>query len=291
LDCGKKDITLLARGAWKETIDRDGLCIRHYIQCRTTVDRIKTIESLATDDCYDLIIVVMQYTQLTAVLPILAANSSKNIMLVGNNANSVDTCRTLQEVSYPKKQIALGFQATGGRRENNRVISIHPGFGIKLGGLHDALTIEYKKLLHEVFHQAKCKLTFFDNMDAYYKCHLAFILPVCFACYACDGNLKKADTKLLNQVVDAVNEGYSLLETLGYPFVPPGEARFFRNKRSQFYLVLWVVAKTALGRLAASDHAMNARGEMAALNNAFDKLKVQANLPMPHWDALETYLH
>ena len=42
----KHDITLLARGSWKENIDKNGLLIRHYIQRKTSVDRI--LNSLIT---------------------------------------------------------------------------------------------------------------------------------------------------------------------------------------------------------------------------------------------------
>lgn len=42
---GKNDVTILARGHWKESIDKNGLIIRHYGQLHTTVDHIKTTDS------------------------------------------------------------------------------------------------------------------------------------------------------------------------------------------------------------------------------------------------------
>ncbi|MCD8348626.1 MAG: hypothetical protein LUD16_11925 [Lachnospiraceae bacterium] len=57
--CKKNDITLLARGKWKETIDSNGLVIRHYVQRKTTVDCLKTINALELDDKYELIFVVI----------------------------------------------------------------------------------------------------------------------------------------------------------------------------------------------------------------------------------------
>lgn len=56
----KNVVTLLARGEWKEMIDQKGLTIRHWVQRKTTVDRVQTIDTLAPDDCYDLVFVVMQ---------------------------------------------------------------------------------------------------------------------------------------------------------------------------------------------------------------------------------------
>ena len=53
-------------GEWKERLDQRGLVIRHWAQCRTTVDRVATIDTLAPDDCYDLVFVTMQGWSRTA---------------------------------------------------------------------------------------------------------------------------------------------------------------------------------------------------------------------------------
>ena len=67
----KNVVTLLARGEWKEMIDQKGLVIRHWVQRKTTTERIKTVDTLAPDDYYDLVFVVMQAGQLPDVLPVL----------------------------------------------------------------------------------------------------------------------------------------------------------------------------------------------------------------------------
>ena len=71
----KNVVTMLARGEWKERLDQRGLVIRHWAQCRTTVDRVATIDTLAPDDCYDLVFVTMQAGQLPDVLPCLLYTS------------------------------------------------------------------------------------------------------------------------------------------------------------------------------------------------------------------------
>ena len=65
----KNDVTLLARGEWKERIDQKGLVIRQWAQRKTTVDRVRTIDVLAPEDFYDLVFVVLQAGQLPDVLP------------------------------------------------------------------------------------------------------------------------------------------------------------------------------------------------------------------------------
>ena len=81
----KNVVTMLARGEWKERLDQRGLVIRHWAQCRTTVDRVATIDTLAPDDSYDLVFVTMQAGQLPDVLPILKQNRSEYFVFVGND--------------------------------------------------------------------------------------------------------------------------------------------------------------------------------------------------------------
>ena len=49
-----------------------------------------------------------------------------------------------------------------------------------------------------------------------------------------------------------------------------------------------VMAKTPLGRLCASDHAMNAVPEMKYLDEAFEALRRQAGTAMPMWEKLRS---
>ncbi len=54
------DVTLLARGIWRETLERDGLTIVHHLQKKTTHDRPRIIGAL-NGEHYDLVFAVMQY--------------------------------------------------------------------------------------------------------------------------------------------------------------------------------------------------------------------------------------
>ena len=64
LKMGKNGVTLLARGDWKDTLEKHGLVIRHYLQMKTTTDKIKVTGCLSPDDKYDIIFVVMQADQI-----------------------------------------------------------------------------------------------------------------------------------------------------------------------------------------------------------------------------------
>ena len=79
------DVTLLARGQWKEQLQQNGLMIRNHLQRRTTLDRPRVIGSTQEDDTYDAVFAVMPYNKMQAILEPLAAIHSPVVVLVGNN--------------------------------------------------------------------------------------------------------------------------------------------------------------------------------------------------------------
>jgi 2-dehydropantoate 2-reductase len=282
------DLTLLARGDWKRTIDEHGLVVRHYVQMKTTVDRVKTIDALAPEDVYDIVFVMMQCTQLPAVLPALAANRSSLIVFVGNNTDPVGTKNTVCADGFPYKQVLFGFQTSGGRRENGRVICVRAGSQISIGGI-DGDNTACAQVIHALG-DAKYSVSEVSDMDAWLKSHLATILPLAYAVYACGGNLRRADGKLIKDVIAAVCEGFEILRTLGIPPLPAAVPEYFSHKPRLVRLLLWLAFKTPVGRLAMSDHAMSAIHEMDALNVAFAEIRQRANIAAPAWDALEKYM-
>ena len=55
------------------------------------------------------------------------------------------------------------------------------------------------------------------------------------------------------------------------------------------YTMMWIMAKTAIGRLAATDHCCHAVTEMEGLDRAWAELRAkQPEFPMPNWDALRS---
>lgn len=134
------EVFMLARGERYKQLVQDGLVIQHYFQRKKTVDKINVVLSLEVSDYYDIIFVVMQYHQFQSVLSVLAANVSENIALVGNNADAESMRDFLIENSTTKKQVAFGFQISGGMRtDTGSVISIHGGGNVLAGELGDAM--------------------------------------------------------------------------------------------------------------------------------------------------------
>jgi len=282
---GGNDVTVLARGKRIAELQQDGLVIRHYLQRKTTVDKVNVVSVLQPDDIYDLIFVVMMYSDLEAVLPVLADNQSRSVVFVGNNADARATQNYLQEHSSPEKQIAFGFQASGGMREGSgRIICIRGGGHMDLGGLDGDLS--WRPLLEKAFENARYKLVFYADFDPWLKSHIIVVMVLGYATYAYDGDLRKITRDMMGQIVGALDEGYSVLEAVGYTVTPASQAQFIRKRRRLVSLFLRIYAMTPIHRLTFSPSQLD---EFVALNNAFDALKQKVNILTPNWDALERY--
>lgn len=282
----KNVVTLLARGEWKEMIDQKGLVIRHWVQRKTTIDRVQTVDALAPDDFYDLIFVVMQAGQLPEVLPILKENRSQYFVFVGNDPHAKEILQYLQR---PADKVAFGFQNSAGRRERDRVISVHTGVGMTVGGATTPLSGAFRIRLKTAFDGVKYKLTFYGDMDEWLKCHIALILPICYVCYACNGDLTRATRQQRGAILDAAYEACLMLKDAGIPVNDKDNTDVFRqgsSGRRQMEAMVFVMAKTPLGRLCASDHAMHAVPEMQYLDEAFEALRRQTGTAMPMWENL-----
>ena len=110
-----KDVTLLARGNWAAEIKQNGLRVKDKFSPRVSVSRIPVVSKLAPDAQYDVIFVVLRYTQLDSALDTLRENQTKNIVFVGNNVRP----RALA-AALPGKNVLFAFALSAGHRESDR---------------------------------------------------------------------------------------------------------------------------------------------------------------------------
>ena len=170
-----KDTTLLARGNWAEEIQKNGLRIKDKFSPRVSVSRIPVVTELKPENQYDVIFVVLRYTQLDAILETLRANQIKNIVFVGNNVRA-----SALAASLPEKNVLFAFVSSAGHRERDRVASIDLK-KITIGQLAGAPSNE--QLIGQIFAGTKYKVTYEPNMGDYLLFHAAFVLPLAFSCY------------------------------------------------------------------------------------------------------------
>ena len=277
-----KDVTLLARDPWAEEIRSNGLRIKNSLSHRTAVSRIPVATGLSPEDAYDVIFVAVRYTQIETILDALRASRAKTVIFVGNNVRASETAALL-----PEKTVLFAFTSAAGHRENDHVDSVDLR-KITIGPLRGAPSQE--RLIQEIFAGTKYKVTYEPNMGDYLLCHAAFVLPAVFACYKTDGDLKKLrkDNAYLNRLIDANIEGYRAIRNAGHEILPDADKEFegtaYRKTCFRFFKLM---CATVLGKICASDHAMNAVDEMGALNRDMKAFFDAAGAAYPVWQALE----
>ena len=277
-----KDVTLLARGKWAGEIEKNGLRIKDKFSPRVSVSRMPVVTELKPEDRYDVIFVVLRYTQLDSILETLRANPTANIVFVGNNVRAQALAASL-----PEKNVLFAFASSAGHRESDRVASVDMK-KITVGQLADAPSQE--ELIGQIFGGTKYKVTYEPNMGDYLLCHAAFVLPAAFACYKTDGDLKKlkGNTAYLSRLIDANIEGYRAIRSAGHAILPKEDAEFegaaYRRTCLRFFKL---ICATSLGKICVSDHAMNAVGEMSALNRDIKRFFDEYGADYPTWRALE----
>ena len=116
------------------------------------------------------------------------------------------------------------------------------------------------------------------------------VLPAVFACYKTDGNLKKLkkDNAYLHRLIDANIEGYRAIRNAGHKILPDANKEFEGAAyRKTYFFFFKLMCATVLGKICASDHAMNAVDEMSALNQDMKAFFDSTGAEYPVWQALE----
>ena len=166
----------------------------------------------------------------------------------------------------PEKNVLFAFALSAGHRERDYVASIDLR-KITIGQLSSAPSNE--QLISQIFDVMKFKVVYQPNMGDYLLCHAAFVVPVAFACYKTGGDLKRVrhDTVYLNRLIDANIEGYRAIRDAGHEILPDDDKGFegaaYRKTCLRFFKLM---CATSLGKICASDHAMNAVDEMSTLD-------------------------
>ena len=231
---------------------------------------------------YDVIFVVVRYTQLDGMLDSLRVNGSKTIVLVGNNVRAREYAGLLSG-----KNVLFAFGMSAGHREADRIVGIDMK-KITIGQLRDAPSNE--GLIHQVFDGTGYKVVYEPNMEDYPLCHAAFVLPAALACYHADGDLRrlKRDRAYLNLLIDVNIEGYRAIEKGGHAILPESDQSYeSASYRRLCYAFYRLMCATPLGRICVSDHAMNAVDEMSALNRDLKAFFEELGAPYESWKQVE----
>ena len=276
------DITILARNKTYENLKNKGLVIKHKLG-RNTLHHFNVIEKLDENDIYDCIFIVSRFSALDSIVPIVENNKSKNIVFVGNNM-SVEKYMNLKD-----KNVLFAFFMAAGKKYDGYVDSICLN-KIEIGRV-DGKDIS-NDFIKSIFKKTKVKVTIENKMNDYLKTHACAVLPLVFASYKVDGNLKllKKDKEYSLLIMDAIIEGYDVLKALGYEILPEGEYENCVNKKKMCAAIYRFMFSNFIGKMCISDHAMSAREEFLLLNSEFEKLKKKSKLKTEAYDKLKLEL-
>ena len=272
------DITILARNKTYENLKNNGLIIKHKLGKRS-VDHFNVIDKLEENDIYDVIFVVSRFSSLDSIVKIIEKNKSKNIVFVGNNMNAE------KYMNIKDKNILFAFFMAAGKKYDGYINSICLN-KIEIGRT-DGKDIS-NEFIKSIFKETKIKVTIENKMNDYLKTHACAVLPLVFASYKVDGNLKllKKDKEYSLLIMDAIIEGYDVLKKLGYEILPKGEYENCVNKKEKCAFIYRFMFSNFIGRMCISDHAMSAREEFILLDNEFEKLKKKSKLETKVYDKL-----
>lgn len=272
------DVTILARNKTYKNLKNNGLIIKHKLEKRS-VDHFNVIDKLDENDIYDVIFVVSRFSSLDSIVKIIENNKSKNIVFVGNNMNAE------KYMNIKDKNILFAFFMAAGKKYDGYINSICLN-KIEIGRT-DGKDIS-NEFIKSIFKETKIKVTIENKMNDYLKTHACAVLPLVFASYKVDGNLKllKKDKEYSLLIMDAIIEGYDVLKKLGYEILPKGEYENCVNKKEKCAFIYRFMFSNFIGKMCISDHAMSAREEFILLDNEFEKLKKKSKLETKVYDKL-----
>lgn len=272
------DVTILARNKTYENLKNNGLIIKHKLG-KKSVDHFNVIDKLEENDIYDVIFVVSRFSSLDSIVKIIEKNKSKNIVFVGNNMNAE------KYMNIKAKNILFAFFMAAGKKYDGYINSICLN-KIEIGRT-DGKDIS-NEFIKSIFKETKIKVTIENKMNDYLKTHACAVLPLVFASYKVDGNLKllKKDKEYSLLIMDAIIEGYDVLKKLGYEILPKGEYENCVNKKEKCAFIYRFMFSNFIGKMCISDHAMSAREEFILLDNEFEKLKKKSKIETKVYDKL-----
>lgn len=276
------DITILARNKTYENLKSNGLIIKHKLG-KKTIDHFKVINKLEENDIYDVIFIVSRFSSLDSITPIIENNKSKNIVFVGNNINAE------KYMNLKDKNVLFAFFMAAGKKYDGYINSICLN-KIEIGRT-DGKDIS-NEFIKSIFKDTKIKLIIDNKMNDYLKTHACAVLPLVFASYKVNGNLKllKNDKEYSLKIMDAIIEGYDVLKKLGYEILPKGEYENCVNKKKMCAFIYRFMFSNFIGKMCISDHAMSAKEEFILLENEFEKLKKKAKIETKVYDELKMTL-
>jgi 2-dehydropantoate 2-reductase len=285
-----QNVSVLARGQRLNDIRAHGLVLEDGLTGSRTTTHVNTVDRLAPEDAYDLVVVLMGKHQVASILPALATNShTPNVLFMHNSAAGPDELTA----ALGRARAMLGFPGAGGTLQGHVVryllISQQPTM---LGEVDGSTTPRLRQLV-SAFKEAGLPVAISPNMGAWLKTHAVFITGIESAIHLAGGRSDKLAQRrdLLALMVNAIREGFQALQALHIPVIPFKLRVMFMWMPRSFAINYWQrELKGKLGELSLSPHANAAPGEIKQLIGEIRTLIRAASVPTPALDRLYGFM-
>jgi 2-dehydropantoate 2-reductase len=273
------DVTVLARGTRYEQLRDEGIIIEDPFNNTRSITKVPVINSLAPQDFYDFILVIVRKNQVIDLLPVLAQNKSPNLVFMGNNLSGPEELVK----ALGKERVMMGSVYAAGRRVGDVIHAIiiktsASPFGEIDGTITPRLN-QLINLLRVAGFKAKASFNIVDTQTT----HAVGVALIGSLVMKHGGDVKdlarsKDDLMLF---VKAWQEGYLVMHATGRQVIPSSEAYIgIIPDFVQVAVFRWLL-NSKLGEVGLAWHVSQAPDEMEQLAHELQELVDQSGLAVP----------
>ncbi len=273
------DVTVLARGTRYEQVRDEGIVIEDPFKKTRSVTKVRVINSLDPEDCYDYILVIVRKNQALELLPVLAQNKSPNVVFMGNNLSGPEEFVKI----LGRERVMMGAVYAAGKRDGSVIRAmIIKSIASPFGEINGAITPRLKQLIN-LFHKADLKAEPSKNIVDYTTTHaigVALIGKLVIK-YGCDVKALARSTDDLLLFIKARREAHLVLRTLGRKIIPWSEGLIGIVPSFVQVMGFRLLLNSRLGEVGLAWHVSQAPDEIQQLDLELQALVDQAGLPVP----------
>jgi 2-dehydropantoate 2-reductase len=273
------DVTILARDKRFEELSTDGVVIENPFTHRRAVTHVPIIDQLTPDAFYDYVLVVVRKNQVASLLPLLAQNSSPNIVFMGNNLlGPGEFVKVLG-----KERVMMGGVYAAGKRQGGLIHAIViKAAASPMGELDGQITPRLQRLAG-IFRQAGFKVELVHNIVDFQLTHGVGVALIAALAMKHAGKVRQLGraTDDLKLYVAARREGLQVIQALGHEVLPRTELTLAKLPVFLQVLGMKVLLGIKFGEVGLEYHLSQAPDEMQQLTLELKQLVDQAGLPVP----------
>lgn len=283
------EVSLLARGERLQQLQKHGVSLIDNRTRKVLHTKPAILGQIASDDCYDFILLCVRADQIESALSHVKALSSGTIVPMVNHAAGFSSWAE----KIGKNRLLVGFPGAGAAIEGNAVsYSITPKFiqCTTLGELDGHATLRAKTLA-TALSKAGFNVDISNNIDAWQRYHAAYISAFFLGIAKASGDVDRflATPDLQKTVFLAIKESFAMLEQSYFPVTPT-------NLNALKWLPTWSLVKgfTTAGKITSIRQAFAEAGSKLALHEGpvlggqIMALAQQAQVDLPHYQRLFT---